>query len=499
MRKTADVLAAMGIVFDQITSRSVSIDAMQNCTRRHLYASAAGPSSECVACLTAARCYGVCEFSPWNDVTTLARIESLRRAHALAYATILRRGRPALVFEDDVLSSSSAAAFRADLAAARSSGAELGLFGWCHPLSCCDAAKCTHALWVTPVAARVLLRLSRQCMPSDFPTFWACADGRIRCRRFGPHFAQDRTLTPLIHTARGTGAHREKRQLVLSARSCAAPPRDNDAPYASSRVHVHAGSSAGTTFCEVARRQTSLVPANSSTVGLESHPRCALPCTDASAWRLYAGFERPAASGLFRHCFAYGLRERAAGCDARRRWLLDKGYGVMGASELLFEEHNEAERWSATLAEWRRGLMREQRGGRCAAAASAAAAAAPGCCLCDAPSVFTGAANRALVIRRGAPSLYDRWWPLEGFRPLATLCPTERYTMVVRARIRMAHGTCCMGIRQVHAPRSDARWWCAHGTCMGIRHVHAARHVPGHMACACRAERYAERVREPVG
>ena len=183
-------------------------------------------------------------------------------------------------------------------------------------------------------------------------------------------------------------------------------------------LHVHVSGSAGTTMCALARQQPA--PSNSS-VAARSFA-CLMPCKGPAYWRTYAGLHAPE-SKEFANCMVKYASDRLKSCSGLRHRMATAGYGVIGAIETLLDEANNSAAFRSSFFAFRksfRGLSRASGCGR----------TQPGCCICNAPSVFDasgGVRNESFVVDAGGPSPFDSWWPLAGFRPFANL----RYTIFV--------------------------------------------------------------------
>lgn len=138
-------------------------------------------------------------------------------------------------------------------------------------------------------------------------------------------------------------------------------------------------------------------------------------------WKLYAGLD---VGRSFGRCMVAYASDRVADCAQTSQVMRNRKYGVVGMAETLFDEANHTG-WPRLLRQFTRDILRRRN--RCIKEKRTE------CCICNAPSVFEPSriGNQSLVLGRGAASPFDRWWPLSSFHPLATVCSTLRYLLLL--------------------------------------------------------------------
>ena len=201
-------------------------------------------------------------------------------------------------------------------------------------------------------------------------------------------------------------------------------------------VHLHVSGSAGTTLCNLARRQR-----KGSVAG--SAYNCLAPWTGHAAWLDYS--LRPTAGGGVTF-YSSQLQGAGGNCKALEDALSQRGYGVIAEMETFMPESNNSE-YPALLRQFTRHAKRSH---------SSCEDAWKGpprgpCCNCTTepflltrrPSKTSGgilgrvptnlsSTSQMLVVERGAVSHLESWWPLDpSGRWLATYCSNLKYTFLM--------------------------------------------------------------------
>ena len=136
------------------------------------------------------------------------------------------------------------------------------------------------------------------------------------------------------------------------------------------------------------------------------------------------------ASRSFRSCMVNSASERAGNCIDLQMNMARARYGILGAVETVLDEANNSA-YATSLRLFSRDMQRKAHGPTCTDRA---------CCGCNAPSVFEPrhGRNESLMVERGQPSPFDRWWPLRAFRPLGTFCANARYSFFMHEPVHRA-------------------------------------------------------------
>ena len=231
-------------------------------------------------------------------------------------------------------------------------------------------------------------------------------------------------------------------------------------------LHLHVSGSAGTSFCHLARQQ--LAPANSSVAGGSFN--CLLPCKSPAQWKAYAGFNPR--DRAFRNCM---LPESPVGagasCASLQQRMTTMRFGVLGAAETVLDESNNPA-WPRLLRFVTREMLRQAR--KCRNASQS-------CCGCNAASVFepTATGGQALIVQRRAPSPLERYWPLSGFKPLATFCTNIKYTLLMHEPVHRVISQLFVRCPTANRTRGTcAPWAITVLRCMLLyAHVHTSTHI----------------------
>lgn len=185
-------------------------------------------------------------------------------------------------------------------------------------------------------------------------------------------------------------------------------------------LHVHVSGSAGTTFCELARKQH-------STTGkvAGSAFACMLPSRGNLNWRddsLRLGPLDKRTALMYTSC------EHLAGSMTRH------GYHVIGMAETFLYESNHTAMATnfSDLAPYRRLRLRGECG-HCDNPKNARC-----CCRCNGPNLHqhawrhdVGTEVRMLSVAPGEPSPFDAAYALDGWQPAATYCSNVRYSLLM--------------------------------------------------------------------
>lgn len=289
--------------------------------------------------------------------------------------------------------------------------------------------------------------------------------------RFGAHLSLQKLHASLVSVTRPfyctlatcpppSSQHRQRRAgRGAPSRPSARPHREVselESPPANATLgvlHVHVSGSAGTTMCVLARTQAA--PLASRAIAGNAY-NCLMPCMGPTHWKRYLYDVH--ASGTAEAACGRTAEQLYASCASLEGAMWRQGYGVLGEMESVLPELSGPADFGASLREAYRKVGRlcpdalpERRwnasaGGGHDGGGGNRQASTGAACFSSSESIFGAWAlprpanhsitapprrQSALLVRRGASSLFDLAWPPSGFRPLATLCARVRYTFLM--------------------------------------------------------------------